>query len=176
MENEKIIPAKEELFRVGVITEPHGIKGEVKVYPTTDDPGRLGKIKEIYLDDKELKILHPKSARPQNNLYIMGFKEFTTRDDVEKLRKKELYVSRENAVKLKKDEYYISDLCRLKAIDEEGNEIGMVTDVLRTGANDVYEISKPDGKSLLLPAIKQCILKVDIEGGYMQVHVLEGLE
>lgn len=166
----------DDMFRVGVITEPHGIKGEVKVYPTTDDPMRLGKLNEIYMMDKEPVLLHPVSARAQKNLLIMSFKEFKSRNDVEGLRKKELYVTRENAVPLEEGEYYISDLCSLKAIDEDGKELGDVTEVYRTGANDVYEITKPDGKTLLLPAIPQCILDINIDEGFMKVHVMEGLE
>ena len=167
---------KDDMFRVGVITEPHGIKGEVKVFPTTDDPNRLGKIKEIYLDKgNELVVLHPLRARAQNNLVIMAFEEFTDRNDVEKLRKHELYVVRDNAVKLKKDEYYIADLIGLDVIDEEEKKVGIIEEVIRTGANDVYQIKRVDGNELLLPAIKQCVLDVNVSEGYVKVHVMEGL-
>ena len=167
---------KDEMFRLGVITEPHGIKGEVKVFPTTDEPGRIGKLKCVYLDDgKELKELHPLRSRLQNNLVIVQFEEFTDRNDVERLRKKELYITRDNAVKLKKDEYYISDLIGLKVIDENDETIGKLTEVFPTGANDVYEITKSDDTQILLPAIKQCVLEVKVEDGYIKVHVLEGL-
>lgn len=167
---------KEELYRIGVITEPHGIKGEIKVYPTTDDPMRIKKIKEIYLDmGKELIPLHPVSVKAQKNLIILKVEEYNDRNAVEVLRKKELFVTRENTVKLKKDEYLIDDLIGLKAIDEDGNEVGTVKDVLETGANDVYEIERTDGTELLLPAIKQCILEVNVEEGYMKVFVMPGL-
>lgn len=167
---------KDVMFRLGVITEPHGIKGEVKVFPTTDEPGRIGKLKCVYLDDgKELKELHPLRSRLQNNLVIVQFEEFTDRNDVERLRKKELYITRDNAVKLKKDEYYISDLIGLKVIDEKDETIGKLTEVFPTGANDVYEITKSDDTQILLPAIKQCVLEVNVEEGYIKVHVLEGL-
>lgn len=167
---------KNELFRIGVITEPHGIKGEMKVYPTTDDPARVKKIKEIYLDTgKEIIPLHPENSRLQKNLLILKVAEYNDRNDVEGLRKKELFVTRENTVKLQKDEYLISDLIGLKAIDEDGNTVGEITDVLQTGANDVYEITRTDGSELLLPAIKQCVLQVNIEEGYMKVYVMPGL-
>lgn len=167
---------KDDLFRIGVITEPHGIKGEVKVYPTTDDPGRMGKIKEMFLDDgKQLVPLHPVGARGQKSLVIMKFQEFNDRNDVEKLRKKELYITRDNAVKLKKDEYYITDLIGLKCIDEDGQEVGTIKNVMPTGANDVYVIERVSGEELLLPAIKQCVLEVNVEEGYVKVHVLPGL-
>ena len=97
------------------------------------------------------------------------------KNDIEKYRQKSLYVTRKNAVRLQRDEYFIADLIGLKVQDEDGAELGTVKDVIETGANDVYEVEMADGRSLLLPAIKQCILNVDVENGMMQVHVLEGL-
>ncbi len=167
---------KDDMFRIGVITEPHGVRGEVKVFPTTDEPARIGRIKEIYMEQKgELIPLHPLGARAQKNLMIVKFKEFEDRDAVERLRKCELFITRDNAVKLRRDEYYISDLIGLKCIDEEGNHVGTLTEVYETGANDVYEITREDESKVLLPAIKQCILDVDIDGGLVKVHILEGL-
>ena len=166
----------QDLFRIGIITEPHGVRGEVKIYPTTDEPERIGRIKEIILMDGENQILlHPEGQKFQKDRVIVKFKEFQNRSEVEGLRKKELYVTRKYAVKCKKDEYLIADLIGLKVIDEEGEEIGKVTDILRTGANDVYEIERLDGTELLLPSIKECILDVQIAEGFVKVHVMEGL-
>lgn len=166
----------EELFRIGVITEPHGVHGEVKIFPTTDDPSRIKKLKEIILDDgKEKHLLHPEGVKWQKQFVIVKFKEFSDRNEVERLRKKELYVTRENAIPLKRDEYYISDLIGLTVYNEDDESIGIVKDVLQTGANDVYQIALADGRELLLPAIKQCILDVDIEEKKIKVHVMEGL-
>ena len=106
---------------------------------------------------------------------ILKFKGLDNINDIEKYRQKSLYVTRKNAVRLQRDEYFIADLIGLKVQDEDGTELGTVKDVIETGANDVYEVEMADGRSLLLPAIKQCILKVDVENGMMQVHVLEGL-
>ena len=106
---------------------------------------------------------------------ILKFKGLDNINDIEKYRQKSLYVTRKNAVRLQRDEYFIADLIGLKVQDEDGKELGTVKDVIETGANDVYEVEMADGKSLLLPAIKQCILNVDVENGTMQVHVLEGL-
>lgn len=166
----------EDLFRIGVITEPHGVHGEVKVFPTTDEPERLKKLKKMILDDgKEKRTLHPESVRNQKNLLLIKFKELNDRDAAERLRKKELFVNREDASPLKEDEYYISDLIGLRVIDAEGQEIGSLTDVLQTGANDVYQIRLNDGKELLLPAIRQCVLEVDMEAGLIRVDVMDGL-
>ena len=96
-------------------------------------------------------------------------------DEVEKYRKKSLYVTRENAVRLNKDEYFIADLIGLKVLDEAGEALGELEDVIETGANDVYQIKMNDGRQLLLPAIRQCVLEVDVGAGFMKIHILEGL-
>ena len=132
----------EDLLQVGIITSTHGVRGEVKVYPTTDDPRRFRRLKEVVLD----------TGKEKMNLEIEGVKFF------------------KQFVILK-----FKGLDNIKVQDEDGKELGTVKDVIETGANDVYEVEMADGKSLLLPAIKQCILNVDVENGTMQVHVLEGL-
>ena len=166
----------ENLLRVGVITSTHGIAGEVKVYPTTDDPARFKKLKKCILkNNSETVELDIASAKFFKNMVILKFKQFDNINEVEKYKNAELYVTRENAIKLEKDEYFICDLIGLRVIDEENNEIGVISDVLQTAANDVYEVENPSGKKYLFPAIKQCILSVDLAKGVMNVHVLEGL-
>lgn len=166
----------EDLLQVGIITSTHGVRGEVKVYPTTDDPRRFRRLKEVVLDTgKEKMNLEIEGVKFFKQFVILKFKGLDNINDIEKYRQKSLYVTRKNAVRLQKDEYFIADLIGLKVQDEDGKELGTVKDVIETGANDVYEVEMADGKSLLLPAIKQCILNVDVENGTMQVHVLEGL-
>jgi len=166
----------DNLLRVGEITSPHGVHGEVKVYPTTDDVGRFKKLKECFLETKKgMQTVHIKSVKFQKNLVILGFTEFETMNDVETLRKCSLYVDREHAVKLEKDEYFVADLVGLKVLTDLDNNNGELIDVMQTGANDVYIIKLEDKRELLLPAIKECILDVDIEGKVMKVHVLPGL-
>ena len=166
----------EELLQVGIITSTHGVRGEVKVYPTTDDPRRFRRLKEVVLDTgKEKMNLEIEGVKFFKQFVILKFKGLDNINDIEKYRQKSLYVTRKNAVRLQRDEYFIADLIGLKVQDEDGKELGTVKDVIETGANDVYEVEMTDGKSLLLPAIKQCILNVDVENGTMQVHVLEGL-
>ena len=163
----------EDLLQVGIITSTHGVRGEVKVYPTTDDPRRL---KEVVLDTGREKLnLEIEGVKFFKQFVILKFKGLDNINDIEKYRQKSLYVTRKNAVRLQRDEYFIADLIGLKVQDEDGTELGTVKDVIETGANDVYEVEMADGRSLLLPAIKQCILNVDVENGMMQVHVLEGL-
>lgn len=166
----------EDLLQVGIITSTHGVRGEVKVYPTTDDPRRFRRLKEVVLDTgKEKMNLEIEGVKFFKQFVILKFKGLDNINDIEKYRQKSLYVTRKNALRLQRDEYFIADLIGLKVQDEDGKELGTVKDVIETGANDVYEVEMADGKSLLLPAIKQCILNVDVENGTMQVHVLEGL-
>ena len=166
----------EDLLQVGIITSTHGVRGEVKVYPTTDDPRRFRRLKEVVLDTGREKInLEIEGVKFFKQFMILKFKGLDNINDIEKYRQKSLYVTRKNAVRLQRDEYFIADLIGLKVQDEDGTELGTVKDVIETGANDVYEVEMADGRSLLLPAIKQCILNVDVENGMMQVHVLEGL-
>lgn len=166
----------EDLLQVGIITSTHGVRGEVKVYPTTDDPRRFRRLKEVVLDTGREKMnLEIEGVKFFKQFVILKFKGLDNINDIEKYRQKSLYVTRKNAVRLQRDEYFIADLIGLKVQDKDGKELGTVKDVIETGANDVYEVEMADGKSLLLPAIKQCILNVDVENGTMQVHVLEGL-
>ena len=166
----------EDLLQVGIITSTHGVRGEVKVYPTTDDPRRFRRLKEVVLDTGREKLnLEIEGVKFFKQFVILKFKGLDNINDIEKYRQKSLYVTRKNAVRLQRDEYFIEDLIGLKVQDEDGTELGTVKDVIETGANDVYEVEMADGRSLLLPAIKQCILNVDVENGMMQVHVLEGL-
>ncbi len=166
----------EDFLQVGVITATHGIRGEVKVFPTTDDPERFLDLKTIYLDTgREKMLLHISGVKFFKQFVILKFKEFDNINEVEPFRKKSLLVTREQAVPLEEDEYFIADLIGLQVVTDGGELLGELTDVLETGANDVYQVTDKNGKELLLPAIKDCILSVDLEKGEMEVHVLEGL-
>ena len=166
----------EDLLTVGIITTAHGVHGEVKVYPTTDDVKRFKKCKELILDDgknqRKVKLLSVKFFK---QFVIIKFEGIDTMDDALKLKNASLLVTRDMAVKCDKDEYFIADLIGLKVYDEENNLIGVVSEVYQTGANDVYEIEKEDSKKVLVPAIKDCIKDVDIKAGKMTIHVMEGL-
>ena len=166
----------EDFLQVGVITATHGIRGEVKDFPTTDDPERFLDLETVYLDTgREKKLLTISSVKFFKQFVILKFKEFDNINDVEPFRKKSLLVTREQAVPLEEDEYFIADLIGLRVITDEDKVLGELTDVLETGANDVYQVTDENGKEILLPAIKDCILSVDLEKGEMKVHILEGL-
>lgn len=166
----------ENLLRVGVITSAHGVRGEVKVFPTTDDNSRFKTLKHVLMDTgKEKILLEIEHVKFFKNMVILKFKGFDNKNDVEMWRQRDLLITRDQAVELTPDENFIADLIGLTAVTDEGVVLGTLTDVLQTGANDVYCVKMENGKELLLPAIKDCILNVDLEKQEMLVHVLDGL-
>lgn len=178
----------EDMLRVGVISSTHGIRGEVKVFPTTDDMRRFDDLKRVYLDfgtkgmgsriKKECIELEINGVRYFKQFAILKFKGINDINEVEKYKGMDLYVLREDAIPLDEGEYYVSDLIGMTVTDEKGKEIGTLSDVIQTGANDVYAVKGNDGfgnKEILIPAIKQCILSVDTGEKKMKVHLLEGL-
>ena len=166
----------EQLLQVGVISSTHGVRGEVKVFPTTDDVKRFKKLKKVILDTgKEQLPLEIEGVKFFKQFVILKFRGIDNINDIEKNKGKRLLVDREHAVKLKKDEYFIADMIGMDVFTEDGELFGALKDVMETGANDVYIIEMSDGKEVLVPAIKQCILDVDIENRKMVIHLLEGL-
>lgn len=165
----------EQFLQVGVISSTHGIRGEVKVFPTTDDPSRFKKLKKVLLDTgRERLELNVLSVRFFKQFVIVKFREFDNINDVEQYRGKSLLVSRGNAVKLEKDEYYIADLIDMEVYTDEGR-FGVLKDVMQTGANEVYIIDSDEHGEVLVPAIRQCILDVDVENNRMKIQLMEGL-
>ena len=167
----------DDLLRVGVISNTHGVRGEVKVFPTTDDPNRYKKLKKVILQTRKEQLeLEIQSVKFFKKFVIVKFKGIDNINDIEQYKGMELYVTRENAVKLAPNENFICDLVGCKIIeDKEHKVIGVLEDVLITGANDVYIVKTNEGKEVLLPVIKDCVLDVDIENKEVLVHLLPGL-
>lgn len=166
----------ESLLRVGVISNTHGIRGEVKVHPTTDDINRFKDLKEIILDTgKEKKDLTITGVKFFKQMVILKFKEFDNINDVERYKGCDLYVTRENAVPLEENEYFIVDLIGCEVITDEEETLGDLIDVMLTGANDVFIVKTKQGKEILLPYIEDCIKSIDIENKTIRVHILPGL-
>lgn len=166
----------EDMLRVGVIASTHGVKGEVKVFPTTDDAARFKQSKEVLLDTgKERLPLTIEHVKFFKNMVILKFKGYDSINDIEKYKSKDLLIFRENAVELGPDEYFITDLIGLEVMTDQGETLGVMKDVLETGANDVYVVELESGKELLVPAIGECILDVNLEERTMKIHLLEGL-
>ena len=166
----------EQLLQVGVISSTHGVRGEVKVYPTTDDVRRFKKLKNVILDTgRGYLTLEIEGVKFFKQFVILKFKDYDNINDIEKYKGKSLLVDRANAVRLRRNEYFIADMIGLKVFTEDGEEFGTMKDVLETGANDVYIIDSLKHGEVLIPAIKQCILDVNIEEGTMKIHLMEGL-
>ena len=165
----------QEYLRVGTIISTHALKGEVKVYPTTEDVHRFDDLREVFADMGS--VMHPltaEKARYFKNLVILKFKDIDRIEDVERFVKKDLYVSRENAIELEEGEYFVGDLIGLTVKDETGKVIGILSDVMETGANNVYIVTPSENPKaeILIPAIDDCILSIDMDEGVMTVHLL----
>lgn len=165
-------------LQIGVITQTHGIRGEVKVFPTTDDAARFKKLKEVIMDTgRERLDMEIEGVKFFKQYVILKFKGYDSINDVEKYKSAKLYVTRDRAVRLKKDEYFIADLIGMQVVTEEGEAFGLLKDVMATGANDVYVVERGDGEGtqVLLPAIRECVKHVDMEAGVITVHIMDGL-
>ena len=165
----------EDLLKVGVITTTHGVRGEVKVYPTTDAE-RFLDLEYVLLDTgRELRKLFISNVKFFKNLVILKFDGIDNINDIEMYKQRELWVPREEAQELEEDEYYIADLIGMDVLLEDGSKFGVLKDVMETGANDVYVVNTVQGEEVLLPAIHECILDVDVEENTMTVHLMKGL-
>lgn len=166
----------EELLQVGVITSTHGVRGEVKVYPTTDDAARFKQLKHVLLDTgKETLPLEIQGVKFFKQFVILKFKGFDNINDIERYKRCPILVERCDAVELEEDEYFIADMIGMAVETEDGKEFGTLRDVIETGANDVYVIDSAEHGEVLVPAIKECILDVNIEEGKMKIHLMDGL-
>lgn len=167
----------EELLRVGVISSTHGIRGEVKVFPTTDDAERFLSLEEVLLvKGKETLTMKIEGVRFFKNMVIIKFKGMDNINDVEKYKGCDLMVTRENAVPLEEGEFFICDIIGAAVYEENGKELGVLKDVLETsGANDVFVVETGEGKEILLPVIDDCIRDINIEEKKIVAYVMPGL-
>ncbi len=165
------------MFTIGKIINTHGIKGELRVLPTTEDNNRFKKLDEIYIQTKELQKYTIESVRLHKNFVLLKLEGVDDINDAEQLKNYNIKIYRKDSLPLEQNEYYISDLYGLTVKTQEGRVLGILDDILFSSANDVYVVKSEDTpKQLLIPAIKQCIIEVNIEQKYMIVNLLEGLE
>ena len=166
----------EDRLRVGVITSPHGIHGEVNIFPTTDDPQRFKMLKKVIVDTGKDKIeMEIGGIKFFKNMVIATLSGIADRTQAEKFRSADILIEREDALPLGEDEYYVCDIIGFKVTTDEGNELGILDDVLTSNANDVYVVKKPDGKEILIPYTKECVLSVDLDSKNIVVHLLKGM-
>ena len=166
----------EDLLQAGVITTTHGIRGEVKVFPTTDDVHRFEDLDSVLLDTgRDYMKLEIENVKYFKQYAILKFKGIDNINDIEKYKGRRLYVTRDQAIPLEEDEYYIADLIGLDVYLESGEKFGVLKDVMETGANDVYIVETEEGKEVLIPAIHECVLDIDVEENRMEIHLMDGL-
>jgi 16S rRNA processing protein RimM len=159
---------------VGKVRRPHGVHGEVVAEIYTDFPERLSPKRSIYLGEKHEKLVIS-SQRQHNEGLLLSFEGVTTPEQAGRYRNQILSIDAGEISDLPEGEYYFHELLDLDVIDEAGNLLGKLTEVLETGANDVYVVTDPSGSELLIPAIPEVILDVDLDAKKMRVHLLPGL-
>lgn len=170
----------QEKLRVGTVVTTHGLKGEVKVYPTTEDPDRFFDLDKVWLDlsgsMENLRELHVERVRFSKNLAIVKFEGIDSIDDVLPFRHGELYVDRADAIPLEEGAYFVGDLIGIDVLDDVSGEcLGTVKDILETGANNVL-IVKNQKKDLMIPYVRgQFITDVQPEQGFLKVHLIPGI-
>lgn len=162
-----------EFIETGKIVNIHGLRGEVKIMPWSDDPEFICEFDILYLG-KEKKLFEIENARIHKNTVLVQFKGIDTPEAANLLRNNIVYIDR-NDVELEEGTYFIQDLIGLKVINADTNEeYGNVKDVFQTGANDVYEVKSKD-KTILIPAIPDVIVNVDMDNSVLMIRPLEGL-
>ncbi len=165
-----------EYFEIGHISNTHGLKGEMKVRPFTEDKKRYEELKKILINIKdEYKEYEIESVRYQKDIVLLKLKGVDDIDAAERLKNHYISIAREDAKNLQNNEYFIADLIGSE-IFENGELIGILDDVFTAGASDVYVIKRKGKKDLLLPALKSIIKNVDVENKRIDVEIPRGLE
>ncbi len=166
----------ENYFVVGNIVNTQGIKGEVRVMPTVDDVARFKLLDHIFVDRKgNIKEYEVENVRFHKQFVLLKLKGVDDMNTAETLKGTVVKITEDMAVPCEEDEYYIKDLYDMNVVTVDGEELGIISDVIFTGANDVYAVKDNKGKEILIPAIKDCIVSVDVENNLMTVKLLEGL-
>ena len=167
----------DDLLRVGVISSTHGVRGEVKVFPTTDDPARFEALEEVLLDTGKGEVITRGIERVAyfKNMVSLKFRGIDNMEEAAKYKGRDLLVTRENAVPLEEGEFFICDIIGSTVFEENGEEFGILKDVLQTGANDVFVVTANNGKEVLLPVIDDCVKEIDVEGKRIVAYIMPGL-
>lgn len=159
-------------INIGKVVTTHGVRGEIKVYPHTNVEKMFDKLKKICVGDEEKKVISVKYAKGCPVLKLDGI---TTVEMAKELVGRQVFADEKDLPKLEEDSYYLKDIIGLNAVDENGVKIGEITDVIFTGANDVYAITTPEDREILVPAVKEFVLKVSLESKTVTVKLIEGM-
>ncbi|MCX7781321.1 MAG: ribosome maturation factor RimM [Negativicutes bacterium] len=163
-----------ELFTIGKIVAPHGVRGDVRVVPLSDFPERFQALKKVYFDDGLM--LDVEGVKFHKQFVLLKFRGYDSMNDAEKLRNRLIKVPREDLVKLPEGHYFHFDIIGLEVYTTAGEFLGKVTDILVTGSNDVYVAEKDGAKPVLIPALKKVVKTIDLAAGRMTVELLEEWE
>lgn len=167
------------LMNVGKIVNTHGIKGEIKVLPHTDFPEiRFAKNTELLLVQEGGKAPMPitvESSRFHKNMYIVKLVGYDNINEVEKFKGSMLKVTQDEIVELPENEFYFHQIVGCAVVTDEGQDLGVITEILTPGANDVWVVKSRDGKSILIPYIDDVVLDVNVNDKKVLVHLMEGL-
>lgn len=167
----------ENLLEIGKIVNTHGLRGEVKIVPWTDAPEDFEDIEQVFIKIKsEYKSLTVQSVRYQKNNLIVKFREFNDINEILPYKGLTVYCDRDELGELPEGVYYIVDLIGLNVVTEDGETVGVISDVFNTGANDIYDVKREGKKNLLLPVIDEVVKEIDIEKKQVTVHIMEGLD
>ena len=161
-----------DTIKLGKVTAPQGIKGEVRVYPYTDEITRFSEIEAVLLDGQKRKI---QNARYMKNMAVLKLEGIDDRNAAEAIRGKELLLSKEDLWEQPADTYFIDDLLGCSVASEDGSSVGMLKSIISRPAQDLYEIERADGSTFLLPAVKEFIKNVDLDNRIITIHLINGL-
>lgn len=165
---------KKQYLDTGKIVGTHGIKGEVRIEHWSDSPEFLCAFKKLYLDEKGQSFIEVKS-RPHKNIALAKIKGVDTIESAEKFRGKIVYINRDDIV-LDEGVYFVQDLIGLEVKDADSGVVyGKITDVLRTGANDVYEITDSENKKYFAPVIDEVVEEINVDGGFVLIRPMKGI-
>ena len=161
-----------DIIKLGKITAPQGIKGEVRVYPYTDKPTRFSEIEAVLLNGRRCRI---EKARYMKNMAVLKLEGIDDRNAAETMRNRELLLPREELWKQPEDTYFVDDLVGCAVVSEDGAPVGTLKTIHSRPAQDLYEIERADGSSFLLPAVKEFVRHVDVANRIIIIHLIEGL-
>ncbi len=165
----------EDFLYIGRVAKPHGVRGEIKVFPTTDDVRRFDLLDYVYVqtknDNLKFEVLNVKYV---GKFVVLKLSNIDTLEQTLPLKNGIVKIEKSKGIPLEQDEYYYSDLIGMEVFTKDG-KFGKIKDIIKTGSNDVYEVATLQGDLVYLPAIKQCILDIDVPNNKMQVHIMDGL-
>jgi 16S rRNA processing protein RimM len=164
------------MYLVGYILKPQGIRGEIKVEPVSPDPGRFNALNTIFVQKKTIQAYSIESVRVSDRFVFLKLSGVDTRNDAELLRGAELLIPEEELLELGENEYFVHDLIGCRVVDEYGNAIGELSDIMQNTSNDVYVLTRPDGAELLVPAIREVVCSVDLPNKTITIRIPEGLQ